>query len=701
MKITIFGLIILVVMSSCKQSDKTRSQISLNGEWEITKTNSFSEIPSTFASKVTVPGLVDLAVPALDSNRNFDNGVYWHKTNFTLNNDVLPELVNLKIGKAKYHARVYLNKQYVGEQLYCFTSASFDIRKFLNPMGVENELLIGIGTSNNMPDTVMWGQDFEKLTYIPGIYDNVELILSGFPFIRNIQTVPMIKDEKVRIVADIDDGGRKEEINMSYLISEVKSGKIVVKGEIQSTDFTVSIPDCQLWTPESPFLYELKLSTGADEENVRFGMRSFSFEKETGRALLNGKPYYMRGTNVCVFRFFEDPERDLLPWDEEWVIRLHQQFKNMHWNSIRYCIGLPPERWYEIADSVGFLIQNEYPVWTGGNPKGFENFYPGVTAERLANEYRAWLPEHWNHVSVVIWDAQNESVTNITGEAINMVRNMDLSNRPWENGWAPPQSDTDPIEAHPYLFSRYSREGKPSENGPLADFLSSPMLPFNTANDHMPPKDKERYQNPLIINEYGWLWLNRDGSTTTLTDRVYDVAFGKNLSKEERIYQYNRHLGMLTEYWRAHRYCAGVLHFCGLAYSRPEEPRGQTSDNFIDIKNLVYEPLFEEYVKPSFAPVGLMINFWDKTVSVGNNLEVEVYTINDLDNSWNGSLTMTLLNGSDTIIKLVEEIEIPALDRVITSFNLKMPSKKGDYQLVAEINFKGESVKSIRDFSID
>jgi beta-galactosidase len=428
-------------------------------------------------------------------------------------------------------------------------------------------------------------------------------------------------------------------------------------------------------------------------------MRSFSFDTITNRAMLNGRPYYMRGTNVCIFRFFEDPDRELLPWDENWVVRLHQQFKNMHWNSMRYCIGLPPARWYDIADSLGFLIQNEYPVWTGG-PRGFERIYPNVTAEHLANEYRAWLPEHWNHPSVVIWDAQNESVTEITGEAINMVREMDLSNRPWENGWSAPQASTDPIESHPYLFSEYRRPGvDPPEKGPLSK-LYTVHIPGNDANDRYRPKEENRYNNPIIINEYAWIWLNRDGSTTTLTDRVYDVLFGKDLTTEQRLYLYARHLGIKTEYWRAHRLCAGVLHFCGLAYSRSEEPRGQTSDHFIDIKNLEYEPQFVKYVKPSFAPVGLMVNFWDNTVSPNQKTGIEVYVINDLDENWSGPLKLTLLKDEKMVSSTTKELNIPNLERLIITFPIEMPFESGEYRLEAEINFQGESVKSIREFKV-
>ena len=51
----------------------------------------------------------------------------------------------------------------------------------------------------------------------------------------------------------------------------------------------------------------------------------------------------------------------------------------------------------------------------------------------------------------------------------------------------------------------------------------------------------------------------------------------------------------------------GVLHFCGLGYSRTN---GQTCDNFIDIEKLRYEPEFQRYMADAFAPVGLMIDEW-------------------------------------------------------------------------------------------
>ena len=108
-------------------------------------------------------------------------------------------------------------------------------------------------------------------------------------------------------------------------------------------------------------------------------------------------------------------------------------------------LGFPPEMWYEIADEEGLLIQDEFPIWYGGS-----RFPATVKPEHLAREFTDWMRERWNHPCVVIWDAQNETVDDsVIAPAIGLVRGLDLSHRPWDNGWASPQSPTAPPNSRP------------------------------------------------------------------------------------------------------------------------------------------------------------------------------------------------------------------------------------------------------------
>ena len=690
-----------MILIQCTNKDSTREVISLNGTWQIEESLAGNIVPCQFNHQIEVPGIVDMASPAFDSaglkcnSRNY----YWYYREFAIE-DKYPDVVLLKIFKAKFGTKVYLNGQEVGFNTWCFTPSVFNLKPYLIEPGKSNELVIRVGAfKDNIEDTIPDGSDFEKLKYFSGIYDNVELILADYPFIKNMQIAPDINNHHIRIRVEIECNAQTDNFCFKYVINEDKSGQIVKQGlsdqtillpdKINIIDLTIPLDDYQLWSPESPFLYNIQISTGGDTKSERFGMRSFRFDKEKKIALLNNKPYYMLGTNVCIFRFFEDPSRGDLPWDDEWVRKLHLKFKEMNWNSIRYCIGFPPEEWYNIADELGFLIHDEYPLWGATH----------YSSEVLATEYENWMRERWNHPCVVIWDAQNETITGETGKAINLVRQLDISNRPWDNGYSPPQSETDPIESHPYLFIRY-RHNKPSEKGYMKELLDIPRIPDNDPNQHS-PKEEGRYNNPIIINEYGWLWLNRDGTTTTLTDNVYANVFGDSLDSKQRLEIYAKHFGILTEYWRCHRECSAIMHFCGLGYSRAKEPRGQTSDNFVDIKNLIYESNFEKYVKPKFLPICLMADIWEKEYPRNKKIELPVYIINDSEKNWAGTIHVFINENENIIEHFQKDINISEFGNKIVFFDVITPKKPGKYQLSAMLLYENDTIESVREFIID
>jgi len=62
----------------------------------------------------------------------------------------------IKINKAKYNTRVYLNNHLAGKNSYCFTPAFFDIKPFLKDSGEEKVLLIAIGCINDLPATTIY-----------------------------------------------------------------------------------------------------------------------------------------------------------------------------------------------------------------------------------------------------------------------------------------------------------------------------------------------------------------------------------------------------------------------------------------------------------------------------------------------------------------------------------------------------------------
>jgi len=675
-----------------------RNTISLNGTWQIAE-GTKDVIPNSFDHTVQVPGLVSLATPGfknvgpkVENRRSISQSdplreAFWYRRTFTVQG-AIPAIATLKIAKAMFGTKVFLNGKDLGDHLPCFTPGFFNVKEALKEGS--NEIIVRVGSSRNaVPLSIPTGFDFEKEHYIPGIYDNVQLILSGTPNIIRVQTAPDIINKQVKVQINIENLGEAKTSTVAFTIKVAKSQEImgVLEKEIKLTsyvkdtifDVVIPIKNCHFWSPEDPFLYNLEVNTEADEYTTRFGMRDFRFNSLTKKAVLNGKPYFMRGSNITLYRFFEDETCKDLPWDSNWVRNLHKSFKKFHWNSLRYCIGLATEEWYRIADEEGFLIQDEFPVWYGFIwPKELKS-------DELVKEYTEWMQESWNHPSIVIWDASNETFsinnnTDETGKAVWQVRNLDLSNRPWDNSYSNHRAPGDVFESHPYHFL--------NPDFKLQDIPKVSLIP---EGNHY--NNNENF--PVIINEYGWLWLNRDGSPTTLTEKLYKNLLGGNSTAAQRRHLYAMYTAAETEFWRCHRKVAGVLHFTALGYSRSD---GQTSDNFSNVEKLEYENEFLKYMPDAFAPVGLMLDEWGNEIETGKIHDFRIIAINDFEPKWNGKVHLQIMKDGKVINKKSSNLVIPSYGQKMITISCVTPKISGLYTVVAFLEKEGEQpVKSIRE----
>lgn len=694
------AVLVLITLNACQEEHK-RDTISLNGVWQIAE-GTMDKIPEEFSHTVQVPGLVSLATPPfkdpgpkvsdrrsiiqIDTLRE----AFWYYRTFNIE-DPIPEITLLKVSKAMFGTKVFLNGKNLGEHLPCFTPGYFNLKEAIKTG--ENKLMIRVGSArNSVPFSVPDGFDFEKDRYIPGIFDNVELKLSGVPNIISAQAAPYIYEKQVRVQVKLGNQTKRNKSKVTFIVKEYESDQIAGKlikrvqlpgeGEEETlVDVHIPVKNCRFWSPEDPFLYNLTITTEGDKYETRFGMREFRYDTLSGMTMLNGKPYFMRGSNITLYRFFEDEACKDLPWNPEWVRNLHRSFKQFHWNGLRYCIGLAPEEWYRIADEEGILIQNEFPVWYGG--KGWNVWPEELKAEELAREYAEWMQEQWNHPCVVIWDASNETLSHdgrteeIAG-AIEKVRSLDLSNRPWDNSYSSIRSPGDVLELHPYHF--YNAGFR------LKDIADADINPGGDP-------DETRYMK--IVNEYGWLWLNRDGTPTTLTKDLYKNLLGKDSTIERRRHFYAAYLAAETEFWRCHRQCAAVLHFTALAYSRTD---GQTSDHFTNVENLVYEPEFMKFIPDSFSPVGLMLDEWGNEIQAGTSHDYKIIAINDLEPEWKGKLFLRIYDNEKIISEKSMDVIIPSFGQTSVKISLNSPVPPGNYIVITSLERGSDRpVKSTRE----
>ncbi|MCX5682528.1 MAG: hypothetical protein NT049_02435, partial [Planctomycetota bacterium] len=151
--------------------------------------------------------------------------------------------------------------------------------------------------------------------------------------------------------------------------------------------------------------------------------------------------------------------------------------------------------------------------------------------------------------------------------------------------------------------------------------------------------------------------------------------------------------------------CAGILHFCGLGYSRPgDKPRpegGATSDHWTDVEKLTFEPNFERLMRDAFNPVGLMLDFWAEELAAGAKQEVRVYVINDLYTPWRGKVNLKVMGGDKVLSTVSQDYTVAPLGREILTFTLAAPAEAGAYTAAAELDDgKAAPVRSLRDFKV-
>lgn len=704
-----------------------RVTVPLDGQWRIAESVEAGATPNSFDHTAPVPGLANLAKPPFADVDQFDSasvisnrirkgklpasampddaGVsrqernyFWYRREFQA-----PErraVAVLKINKAQFGTAVWVNGEPVGEHLGCFTAGYFDVTHAVR-WDEGNTLIVRIGAHPGvLPREIPAGDDFEKNLWTPGIYDSVSLMAMDNPVVESIQVAPKIRASEIVVQTRVKNHGVDGSFTIRQRVRTWKDGDqvttasprvvVLAAGEEKTITQSIPIPRARLWSPEDPFLYVLDTATDGDSVSTRFGMREFRFDTPTRRAYLNGKVYFPRGSNITLHRFFEDPDCGALPWDEDWVRKLLVEIpKKMNWNMFRFCIGPVPDKWLEIADEAGLLIQNEYFIWTG-DPGWNGLFKRKYGTDVLIHEYTEWMRDNWNHPSVVIWDANNESYDPVYAEkVIPAVRHLDLSERPWENSYNVPAGPDDPVEDHPYLFSRNRVDDGDDFSMGMLESMSSRERGPRTPGGHA-----------TLLNEYGWLWLNRDGSPTELTGRVYEKLLGADASAEERFRLYGYYLGGLTEFWRAHRNYAGVLHF---VYLTSSYPGAYTSDHFRDVKTLELDPYFADYVGESFRPVGVYINFWREKMKAGEDREFDVMVVNDLPKRVTGRLSLEWRRKDGAPAGAGEKaLELAPLGQRTYKLELRSPDEPGEYELRATATQAGgETTLSRRHVSIE
>jgi len=706
-------MLLLSTAAPCQQpgdpGNGGRTTINLNGTWQFDQTLTAFP-PAIFTRTIPVPGLVHLAVPKIEDYDKFfrrpdkveakqQHNLYsidytprynWYRKIVMVPAGLQGKETIITIKKSQYVTQVYVNGMDMGTSMACYTPIEFVVSGALK-YGGENEILIRVGDRVWLPAEAAGGTDKEKEHYLPGIWDDVELSFTGMVRVNRLLVLPSVAEQKVTVKAQLRNlspaqifygDAMSDSVTLTISIAEKLSGKVLVtrsgrfttrRDNLSEAEMVIPLPGFTAWSPENPYLYIAKASVSidsiiTDEWSKSFGMRDFT--RKGKFFYLNGQKIILRGTNITLQRFFEDPDCGNLVWDKEWVkILLINYPKKLSWNAMRICVGIVPDFWYDLADEYGLLFQNEWLYWQN---HGWD--------DQVRKEYTDWVWSDGSHPSIAIWDAINENTDSfIGGTLIPELKKLDPT-RIWDAGYMTgDQMALDEMdEPHPY-------------QGPLwisiPDFEKKPYLLGNL--DYKPGVIRaiDEAGSAQLINEYGWVWLWRNGTPSKLTVDVYNYYVGKNSTPEENRDFQAYWMQLETEWLRSNPNAAGVLAFCYLANNY-----GYTGDWFIDhIRDLTPGPTLD-WFRHAFAPAAAFINLTDERYvkhqpphKPGSTLLFNLAGINNLGNPAAGKVRIRLISPQGKNLSVQEfPVTLTSYVRTDIPVSLTLPAVQGGYVLVAE-----------------
>lgn len=306
---------------------------------------------------------------------------------FTYEANHADEEVYLKIGAANYLCRVFLNGEYVGMHRGGSTPAYWNITELLKPT---NRILIAVD-STRRPEQVPT-ENTDWFNY-GGVYRDIALI-----------RVPKLHIQNFRI-ALVPDGTFHHitaKVALSQPVTETAVLSIPELNIQQSIALENGVGEVtldaapELWTPESPKLYDVEVTCGEDAVHDRVGFREIRVQGTD--ILLNGKPLFLRGISCHE----ESVTHGKALTDEERIENIRLA-KELGCNFMRIAHYPHHENMAKLADEMGLLLWEEIPVYWA------IRFTREKTYQDAENQLRELINRDWNRASVIVWSVGNEN----------------------------------------------------------------------------------------------------------------------------------------------------------------------------------------------------------------------------------------------------------------------------------------------------
>ena len=401
----------------------------LNGLWNYAITEINAAEPSSFDGEILVPFAIESALSGVQKPLT-EKQLLWYERKFTVPSKWMSQRVMLHFGAVDWSADVYVNGILVGSHTGGFTPFACDITAALKKKG-EQKLVVRVWDPTEKGEQPV-GKQLTKLgniwyTPVSGIWQSVWLEpVSKLNHIVNILPESDLRHSDIIVKTEC---AKQEGI---VTVEVFDNGTKVGEGSAPcGSAVKVHIPNAKLWSPNSPFLYDMKISLKENGKVVE-SITSYTAMREVGkmrdqyghlRATLNGKPIFMYGPldqGWWPDGLYTAPTDEALAWDIQFT-------KDLGFNTIRKHIKVEPARWFYHCDRLGMLVWQDMPSGELKRPYSWARHQVnGGSDTELTEEFKRNYYKEWSEIidfcrffsSVVVWVPFNEAWSQFDTEKV-------------------------------------------------------------------------------------------------------------------------------------------------------------------------------------------------------------------------------------------------------------------------------------------
>jgi hypothetical protein len=384
----------------------------LNGLWDYAIVKSDAAKPTAWNGQILVPFAIESSLSGV-GKRVGSGEALWYRRSFEFSST--QDRLLLNFGAVDWQCEVWVNGTSVGTHTGGFDPFTFDITDAVKAGSNELVLKVIDPTDDAAQPRGKQVREPNSIWYTPvtGIWQTVWLEPVPAVSVASLKITPDVDASSVTVLV-AERGGSGSAVKV-----EVLDGASVVAGATgkSGSPLSVKIPNIKTWSPDSPFIYDLRITLPDSNDVVKsyFGMRKIALAKDSAghqRLMLNNRPIFMFGPldqGWWPDGLYTAPSDEALRYD----IEITRKFG---FNMARKHIKLEPARWYYWADKLGLLVWQDMP--SGGITSKIRDYYihraapdaiiSDAESSVFKDEWKRIMDAAHNYPSIVVWVPINE-----------------------------------------------------------------------------------------------------------------------------------------------------------------------------------------------------------------------------------------------------------------------------------------------------